>query len=139
MPALTCILETSLYVTDLTVACAFYQDVMGLSLVTRDDRLGSFDVGGRSLLLLFTRGGTIDGAQADGGNDIPPHDGSGQQHMAFSVEKDALEDWDRHLANAGVAILSRTEWKRGGRSLYFRDPDGHLIELAGTPGTWPGH
>ena len=27
-------------------------------------------------------------------------------------------------------------WPRGGRSLYFRDPDHHLIELA-SPGIWP--
>ncbi|PYU59508.1 MAG: glyoxalase, partial [Acidobacteria bacterium] len=26
-------------------------------------------------------------------------------------------------------------WELGGWSLYFRDPDRHLIELA-TPGTW---
>ncbi|MBB4053673.1 catechol 2,3-dioxygenase-like lactoylglutathione lyase family enzyme [Devosia subaequoris] len=26
-------------------------------------------------------------------------------------------------------------WDRGGKSLYFRDSDGHLIEL-GTPGIW---
>jgi catechol 2,3-dioxygenase-like lactoylglutathione lyase family enzyme len=26
-------------------------------------------------------------------------------------------------------------WPRGGRSVYFRDPDGHSVELA-TPGLW---
>jgi catechol 2,3-dioxygenase-like lactoylglutathione lyase family enzyme len=27
-------------------------------------------------------------------------------------------------------------WDRGGRSLFFHDPDGHLLELV-TPGIWP--
>ncbi|MDQ3753396.1 MAG: glyoxalase, partial [Acidobacteriota bacterium] len=27
------------------------------------------------------------------------------------------------------------KWNRGGTSLYFRDPDNHLLELA-TPGLW---
>ena len=39
------------------------------------------------------------------------------------------------LASRGVAIEGATSWSRGGRSIYFRDPDGHLLELA-TPGLW---
>ena len=35
----------------------------------------------------------------------------------------------------GVAIEGRNDWSRGGRSIYFRDPDRHLLELA-TPGLW---
>ena len=34
-----------------------------------------------------------------------------------------------------VEIEGRTDWPRGGHSIYFRDPDGHLLELA-TPGLW---
>ena len=30
------------------------------------------------------------------------------------------------------------KWPRGGESLYFRDPDGHLVELA-TPGLWANY
>ena len=44
----------------------------------------------------------------------------------------------RNLTEANVAIEGRTKWPRGGESIYFRDPDGHLLELA-TPGLWPGY
>ncbi len=111
----------------------------GLSDLKKNDKLCAYDVNGRSVLLLFLRGATAEGATAGGGNEIPPHDASGQIHMAFEASHDALDDWDRHLTAKGVTILSRTEWMRGGRSLYFRDPDGHLIEIAASPGLWPGY
>ncbi len=139
VPDLKGILETALYVADLSVACRFYEDIMGLSDLKKTDRLCAYDVNGRSVLLLFLRGATAEGAMAGGGNEIPPHDAKGQIHMAFEASHDALDDWDRHLTTQGVAILSRTEWMRGGRSLYFRDPDGHLIEIAASPGLWPGY
>jgi len=68
---------------------------------------------------------------------VPPHDGHGPIHMAFSIAADALADWEARLAEAGVAIESRVKWPRG-ESIYFRDPDGHVLELA-TPGLWPGY
>jgi len=42
---------------------------------------------------------------------------------------------DGRLHARGVAIEGRVDWPRGGRSVYFRDPDGHLLEFA-TPGQW---
>jgi catechol 2,3-dioxygenase-like lactoylglutathione lyase family enzyme len=58
--------------------------------------------------------------------------------MAFSIAASALADWEARLAEAGVAIENRVKWPRGGESIYFRDPDGHVLELA-TPGLWPGY
>jgi catechol 2,3-dioxygenase-like lactoylglutathione lyase family enzyme len=40
---------------------------------------------------------------------------------------------DRVLETA--LYVGRTDWPRGGRSVYFRDLDGYLLELA-TPGLW---
>jgi len=36
---------------------------------------------------------------------------------------------------AGITIELRKTWKYGGEALYFRDPDGHLLEVV-TPGVW---
>ena len=72
------------------------------------------------------------------GGTIPPHDGHGPVHMAFSIAAAELSEWEARLAGAGMAIEGRTKWPRGGESIYFRDPDGHLLELA-TPGLWAGY
>ena len=91
----------------------------------------------RGLLLLFLRGQSLQTVQMPGGT-IPPHDGSGPVHIAFSIEADELAAWQAQLAEANVAIEGRTKWPRGGESIYFRDPDNHLVELA-TLGLWPGY
>ncbi|MCA9020674.1 MAG: VOC family protein, partial [Planctomycetaceae bacterium] len=57
-------------------------------------------------------------------------------HFAFAIERDDFEQWEERLVAAGVEIESRVSWPRGGESLYFRDPDNHVLELA-TPGIWP--
>lgn len=137
MPRLNAILETVLYVADLAPAAAFYAEVMGLVCLHADARMRAFDVNGRGVLLLFAQGGTLEPVETPGGT-IPPHDGTGPQHVAFSVEASALPGWRAHLGDHGIAIESETAWPRGGTSLYFRDPDGHLLELA-SPGLWKGY
>lgn len=136
MPGITGVLETALYVEDLGRARRFYETVIGLRPLYSDTRMCAYDIGGRSVLLLFPRGGSLDPVELPGGaGTIPPHDGSGPLHVAFSIAGDELPAWERELTVHGVAIESRTTWPRGGTSIYFRDPDGHLLELA-TPGLW---
>ena len=134
MPKLDGILETALYVDDMARARAFYEDVLGLAPIFEDKRLVAYGIAGRDVLLLFRRGSATETVTMPGGT-IPGHDGAGPLHIAFAIGKDELARWEQHLSARGVAIEGATDWKRGGRSIYFRDPDGHLLELA-TPGLW---
>ena len=137
MPQILSILETALYVDDLDRAGAFYEGVMGLPVLHADDRMRAFDVQKRSVLLLFLRGGTTMPVRTASGL-IPPHDAVGQIHMAFAIAPDQLDPWRNHLAAHGMEIEGTSDWKRGGHSLYFRDPDGNMLEVATTPGLWEG-
>jgi len=134
------VLETALYVKDVGRAVEFYQRVMGLGVLVRSgepERLAAMDVGGKQVLLLFKSGETSKDVILPGGR-IPGFDGRGNGHAAFPIASSELEAWKKQLGAEGVAIESMVEWERGGRSLYFRDPDGNLLELA-TPGVWPNY
>ena len=134
MPGLRGVLETAIYVADLARSRQWYAELFGLEPMVDDARMCAFDVGGRDVLLLFLQGGTPSPVATPGGS-IPAHDARGQIHFAFAVDGADLAAWERRLAAAGVAIESRVRWPRGGSSVYVRDPDGHLVELA-TPGVW---
>ena len=135
-PRLGHLLETSVYVADIDRAQAFYQRVFGFELFLRDERMAGLSVPGASILLLFLRGGSTEPMPTDGGGDIPPHDGGGAVHLCFAIPLGELAAWEAHLREQDVAVQSRITWPRGGTSLYLRDPDDSLVELA-TPGLWP--
>ena len=134
MPKLDGILETALYTDGMVQARRFYEDVLELEPIFADDRLCAYGIADRDVLLLFQRGTTTETVTMPGGT-IPGHDGSGPLHVAFAVGRDQLDEWERRLVSRRVEIEGRTDWPRGGRSIYFRDPDGHLLEFA-TPGLW---
>jgi catechol 2,3-dioxygenase-like lactoylglutathione lyase family enzyme len=137
-PPIEGIVESILYVEDMPRAIAFYRDELGLAAMTGDaERFQAFRAGDRQVLLLFKRGGTLQPTYVPGGI-IPPHDGAGPHHLGFAIAPAAYDPWVARLRERGIAIESETRWERGGRSLYFRDPDGHLIELV-TPGIWPNY
>jgi len=134
MPSLTGILETCLYVDDLDLASRFYEELFGLTRIAGDLRFRAYSVAARSVLLLFKRGASNCVTQLPSGT-LGPHDGNGPLHMAFAMPAEDLAKWEEILATHHIAVETRIQWPRGGTSLYFRDPDQNLLELA-TPGIW---
>jgi len=130
-PRVNGILETSLYVEHPTRSVEFYRRVFGFELIDTDQKEGINDqtrlcpmrAGDRSVLLLFKKGATAD------------TDATGSIHIAFGISRSDLPAWEAWLSQQGITIESRTTWKHGGEALYFRDPDGHLLEVV-TPGVW---
>lgn len=137
MPAIGGVLETSLYVDNLARSARFFRDVIGLASIFENERLIAFDAGRQTVLLIFKRGASAEDMSGSAGV-VAGHDGSGPLHMAFAIPEDSYDEWHRHLQGAGVKIRGEMRWPRGGRSLYFEDPDGHVLEVA-TPGLWPNY
>jgi catechol 2,3-dioxygenase-like lactoylglutathione lyase family enzyme len=128
------IVETALSVEDVARSAEFYERLFGLRRLAGDSRFCAFAIPGNAVLLLFKKGGTLNPVPTPGGM-IPAHDGSGRMHFAFKISADSVEACERELAAQGISIESTVHWPEGGLSLYFRDPDEHLVELI-TPGCW---
>lgn len=124
------IIETAIYVDDLDHAEAFYRDVLGLPVIVKEPgRQVFFRVGTSSVLLAFLAEATLKGDQ------LPSHGAQGPGHFALGIDADDLDAWRQQLMQKGVSIEKEVEWPRGGKSIYFRDPAGNLVELV-TPGIW---
>jgi catechol 2,3-dioxygenase-like lactoylglutathione lyase family enzyme len=133
-PLINGLLETSLYARDLKRTAAFYRDLFGLRALVDSPRLVAFDVAARSVLLVFQAGSTEDDV-VDARGRIPGHDGGGRPHLALSIASEDLDAWRKRLVDRDVEVVGEYRWPRGGTSLYIRDPDEALVELA-TPGLW---
>jgi catechol 2,3-dioxygenase-like lactoylglutathione lyase family enzyme len=117
-------------VADLERTTAFYRDLLGLALV--QEGANEDDPGARH----FWFG---DGAAAPGTLvsflEYPQMDEGRQgrgatHHFAFAVESaEELDAWRDYLRSRDVP--SSEVFERGRfRSIYLRDPDGHLLEIA---------
>jgi catechol 2,3-dioxygenase-like lactoylglutathione lyase family enzyme len=127
-PNIEGILESSLYVTDVARSAQFYEKIFGFQVISNFAGRGcAMKAANRQVLLLFKKGGSLDM--------VSPHDGNGELHLAFAITAAALASWEGWLEKNGIAVEEKRAWELGGHSLYFRDPDRHLIEVA-TPGVW---
>jgi catechol 2,3-dioxygenase-like lactoylglutathione lyase family enzyme len=128
-PRVNGILETSLYVESAARSAEFYERVFGFEPLEPGDplndetRIWPIRAGDRSVLLLFKKGATDD------------TDARGAIHVAFGIARPDLPAWEKWLEKQGISIELRKTWKYGAEALYFRDPDGHLLEVV-TPGVW---
>ena len=122
------ILESSLYVADVSRSVRFYEGIFGFRVISDFGGRGcAMEAGNRQVLLLFQKRGSL-ALQS-------PHDGDGELHLAFAIRAEELAAWEAWLAENRIAVEERRSWELGGQSLYFRDPDRHLLEIA-TPGVW---
>jgi catechol 2,3-dioxygenase-like lactoylglutathione lyase family enzyme len=127
-PKIAGILESSLYVSDVARSVRFYEETFGFRVISEFGERGcAMHAGPRQVLLLFKKGASLPTQT--------PHDGDGELHLAFAIPSEELTNWELWLEQRGIAVEEKRTWNLGGWSLYFRDPDRHLIELA-TPGTW---
>jgi catechol 2,3-dioxygenase-like lactoylglutathione lyase family enzyme len=136
MPRPASLIEYGLYVRDVEAAAKWYQALFGFpTLLIEPGRLHALQAGPQSVLLLFAEGGSVEGVPVPDAGYIPPHDGSGPVHLAFTMDPEEVADWAQTLERSGVEIESTVQWPEGGTSFYFRDLDRHLVELI-TPRQW---
>lgn len=102
---------------------------MGFTLITLAERAAALKVNDDQVLTLFKQGASLHLEQS-------PHNAIGQIHVAFCVPESEYLLWLNKVEKYPLVIEDERSWEHGGRSFYFRDPDGHLIEVATTEGVW---
>lgn len=121
--------ETCLYVKDLNACQAFYEGILGLTVLSKVEGRHIFFRCGTSVLLCFIAEATRKEQT------LPPHFADGKQHIALEVTLASYDAAKRKLEAAGIRITHEQSWKAGLKSFYFEDPDGHVLEIV-PPGIW---
>jgi catechol-2,3-dioxygenase len=112
------ICELTLEVRDMGAVERFYCDVLGLSVLSRQDDRIWLACGERTRLGLWLPGEKEFGDE--GGSHV---------HFAFSAAPGRLEEVRGRLDEHGVESRGPVEHPGGDRSLYFEDPEGNLVEV----------
>lgn len=113
-----------LTVADIDATCAFYQRTLGFGVTTFGARRKALTFGSQKINLH-----TLD--QPVDLKARTPTPGSGD--LCFLTDT-PIADVQRHLESCGVDVLAPPIERNGATgailSIYFRDPDGNLVEVA---------
>ena len=123
--------EVSIRVKDLAAMQKFYEEVVGLDVLSRDESFVFFKIaegyGGHSqILALFDAAnrGFIETKSLQ----LSP-DGTTLHHIALNIALQDYESEKRRLEGLGLGVEATVhEWLHV-RSLYFSDPEGNLLEF----------
>jgi catechol 2,3-dioxygenase-like lactoylglutathione lyase family enzyme len=130
--------HVTLLVKDAERCVAFYRNLLGMRLV--DQAPSDDDPNARHLVFGDAEGrpGTLVTCLEYPELEEGKVGVGSTHHIALAVGSEAeLQGWRDYLASQGVACTDVLE-RRFTRSVYFRDPDGHIVELAtGAPGGPP--
>ena len=113
---------TIIFVRDMTAMRRFYEDILGFPLLRElSPRWIEYRVGDNTLALATPR------LTAE---DDPTPSGSASLQLAFKVSVPEVDECADELVRQGVTLLSPpTDQIFGHRTLFFRDPDGNLLEV----------
>jgi catechol 2,3-dioxygenase-like lactoylglutathione lyase family enzyme len=128
-------LETILYASDLEEIEAFYRRALGLEPYSKSEGRQVFYKCGDQMLLIFNPEATKVAPGPGAKLPVPPHGAFGEGHVCFRATSAEITAWRAHLEKLGVVIEADFEWPGGGRSIYFRDPAGNVLEFA-EPRIW---
>ena len=113
---------TVILVRDMAAMRRFYEGVLRFRL-TRELSAGwiEYQIGGNTLAL--SRPGRT-------AKDAPTPAGSASLQLAFKIARDDVDRCAAELMRHGVDLLEPpTDQGFGHRTLFFRDPDGNLLEV----------
>jgi len=115
----------TLFVEDLDAAKRFYRDVFGLPVMFEDDDSTVFDFGNTIVNLLKTT------AARELIEPAPVADRDAGSRLQFTIEVDDVDAKCAELATRGVELLNGPMDRPWGlRTASFRDPGGHIWEIA---------
>ena len=118
--------HVALHIADLEKSCEFYRNTLKLKPMERP----AFDFPGA-----WFRLGDFQELHLIGGRELDVVGHNRGNHYALMV--DDIDAWEQHLVDQQVEYLPRRTRPDGATQIFFRDPDGHVIELC-TPPPSPG-